>query len=101
MFRADTLTIGMTCIASMFGFGATGVWDSGVLFYLWEYKWFYLVAIICATPVFRSLRQKVDRLGRSPKWMDMGYTCLLMALLILSISYIVKGTYNPFIYFNF
>jgi alginate O-acetyltransferase complex protein AlgI len=101
MFRADTLTIGMTCIASMFGFGATGVWDGGVLFYLWEYKWFYLVAVLCATPVFRNLRQKVDRLGRSPKWMDMGYTCLLMAVLILSISYIVKGTYNPFIYFNF
>ncbi len=101
MFRADTLSIGLTCITSMLGFGANGVWDHSVLFYLWEYKWFYLAAIVCATPVFRNLRKRTDRLDHTSKWMDMGYSLLLVIVLIVSVSYIVKGTYNPFIYFNF
>jgi alginate O-acetyltransferase complex protein AlgI len=101
MFRADTLSAGIAHIGAMFGIGTTGVWDAGALFYLWEYKWFYLAGIVCATPVFRSLRQRADRLERPSGLLDAGYTALLMAVLVLSVSYIVKGTYNPFIYFNF
>ncbi|MBQ1351461.1 MAG: MBOAT family protein [Oscillospiraceae bacterium] len=101
MFRADTLSIGVTCIASMLGFGANGWGDPETWFYLWEYKWFFLAGVVCATPVFRSLRRRTDRLERMPKWMDAGYALALLVILVVSVSYIVKGTYNPFIYFNF
>ena len=33
--------------------------------------------------------------------LDLGYALLAAAIFLVSASFIIKGTYNPFIYFNF
>ena len=33
--------------------------------------------------------------------LDVGYALLIAGVFLVSASFIIKGTYNPFIYFNF
>lgn len=35
------------------------------------------------------------------KVIEISYPFSIIIIFIISISYIIKGTYNPFIYFNF
>ena len=41
------------------------------------------------------------KLNLDNKLFDIIYICMILILFVLSVCYIVKGSYNPFIYFNF
>ena len=59
--------------------------------------------MLFSAPVALRLRDKLYGGGLkrlSPLW-DACYAVLLLLVVIVSDSYVVKGTYNPFIYFNF
>jgi len=88
IFRADNITIAIEYFKIMFG-GAK-LYSSNLLFCLNEYKWFYVFGILCSMPLFKD-----------KKWFNAVLTVAAPIVLIISISYIVKGAYNPFIYFNF
>ncbi len=88
IFRADNIQMMVNYFKVMFG-GAT-FYNNSILFYLNEYKWFYIAGILCLIPLFKG-----------KKWFEDITYILAPIVLIISISYIVKGAYNPFIYFNF
>ena len=70
---------------------------------LWGYIPFLIIGIIVSTPIWvtkgrswiESLRKKNDALFGA-----LG-DCCLIAVLILSLTFLMGGTYNPFIYFRF
>ncbi len=88
VFRADNISSAVEYFKIMFGGGV--FYSSSVLFYLNEYKWFYILGVICSIPLFKD-----------KKWLDTLLRIAAPIILVISISYIVKGAYNPFIYFNF
>ncbi len=96
LFRADSITDAWAYICTMFGNG-TLINDS-TIYYAMNYFVYFLIAILVSTPIFKNLSLKVK--GTNPIAYVVSSVGLL-ALLVVSVSYIVKGAYNPFIYFNF
>ncbi|MGN0324847.1 MAG: MBOAT family O-acyltransferase [Lachnospiraceae bacterium] len=90
IFMAPSLSIGMSYVGNMLGIGAAGWLDSTTLFYLKDNWIFFTLSVLFVTPIGKKL-EKISRL----------YQFLLGLVLILSIIYIIKGNYSPFIYFSF
>lgn len=90
IFMAPSLSIGIHYVGNMIGIGAAGWLDSTTLFYLKDNWIFFTLSVLFVTPIGKKL-EKVSRL----------YQLLLGLVLILSIIYIIKGNYSPFIYFSF
>lgn len=99
IFRAENLGAAVDYISRMFAFDFNG--DGGItLFYAHEYWAFLLAAVIFSLPVVPALRKKIAA-GRHRTLLQLGGAVILLGLFMVSVSYIVKGSYNPFIYFNF
>ena len=98
LFRADSLAQAGQYLLSMFGLGQPGRPDQALL-YLRE-NWAVLIAAaVFSTPVALKVRKWAD--ARRPVLLDLGYALVLAVIFLVSASFIIKGTYNPFIYFNF
>ena len=97
-FRADSLAHALTYFQSMLGFGA-GWGDGLTVLYLSECWLPLLCAALFSAPVAPKLRAWANRRG----WLvlDVGYALLIAGVFLVSACFIIKGTYNPFIYFNF
>jgi len=83
-------------LAAMFGFAGGGVFDPAVGYYLRSYGPILAVACVGSVPAVKLLWEKLPALAQK-------ILCpiLLLAGLLLSTAYLVDGTYNPFLYFQF
>ncbi len=96
LFRADTLTQAYEYIGAMFG--NSNVWiDNNALFSLKENWVGFLLAMLCSTPVVKHIVAKNEK----STLFSLITMILFILVMLCSVAYIVKGTYNPFIYFNF
>ncbi len=97
-FRSDSIGLALRYLQAMFGFGA-GLGDGLTVLYLTECWLPLLAAALFAAPVAPKVRAWANRRG----WvvLDIGYALLIAGVFLVSASFIIKGTYNPFIYFNF
>ncbi|MEG2420398.1 MAG: MBOAT family protein, partial [Oscillospiraceae bacterium] len=106
LFRADTLQKGGVFLGAMFGLGSSGLWSLDTGFYLREYWVFLLAAVLCSVPSATWLRGKLKAFSQGkrvpllPIW-DGLCTVGLVGIFLVSAAFLIKGTYNPFIYFNF
>ena len=102
VFRALSLGEALTYYKTLFGMGAPALSGEFIL-YLREYGLILVAAAVCAAPTATWARERLA-LWKSglllPLW-DGASTLSLLAILVVSVSFIIKGTYNPFIYFNF
>ena len=104
LFRAPSLPAALDYLGAMFSPGrVTGL---QACYYWKQYFLVILLSVFFSFPVGRWLTEKVEvYLGRYaphvfPLW-DMVYGASLLLLFLASSAFLVKGTYNPFIYFNF
>ena len=97
LFRADNVTEAFSYIAAMFG-GTGTLIDNEALFLLKENIVYFVFAIIISTPLLKSLYYKHFQ---GKKVVSVLVVVVLMVLFLVSVTYLVKGAYNPFIYFNF
>ncbi|MCI6363712.1 MBOAT family O-acyltransferase, partial [Intestinimonas butyriciproducens] len=104
LFRAPSLPAALDYLGAMFSPGrVTGL---QTCYYCEQYALVILLSVLFSFPVGRWLTEKVEvYLGRYaphvfPLW-DMVYGASLLLLFLASSAFLVKGTYNPFIYFNF
>ncbi len=96
LFRAESLTDAISYMGTMFGGGE--LINDSTIYYALNYIVYFVFAILISTPIFKKISEKVN--GNNP--VIAVITAIgLFVLLIISVSYIVKGAYNPFIYFNF
>ena len=80
-------------LKSMFSFSG-GITDSLFIYSLRNYGLILAVAAVLSMPVYPLLRKKI----RGLEWAK----CIVFALLfIISVVFLVKNTYNPFLYFRF
>jgi hypothetical protein len=97
-FRSPNLTSAGGYLRIMFAIVPNQLMDRQFILYSREYFLFLVVGFILAggaVPAFRK------QLNKYPK-VEYVFTVLLScAGLLLSIAYLTKGGYNPFIYFNF
>lgn len=102
IFRADTLSYAMEYLGAMFSFGTIGIVSGRSLFYVREYGLVFVMSIVASVPIFSSLEQWAE----SRNWkLQLGYHSVVMVVISVlfygAVVSIVKGSYNPFIYFNF
>jgi alginate O-acetyltransferase complex protein AlgI len=84
-------------------FGDYGLWEDHTWMFLKEYAVFYLMAILFCRPLtarFNFILAK-ERYGIFGKMIMPLYSALVVAAFFLSVAWLVKGAYNPFIYFRF
>lgn len=73
--------------------------DDSFIYFVGSYGFLFLILILCATPWPYSIYQKAIHGVRIPT--KVFGNAILVLLFILSVAYIVDGTYNPFLYFRF
>ncbi len=105
LFRADTLAYAGGFLLTMLGLNGTGRIDPLCGLYLRENALFLLLAALFSFPFAPWLRRNLDAwrpFGRdlSPA-LDLLYAVGLSVVGALAAAWLVKGTYNPFIYFRF
>jgi alginate O-acetyltransferase complex protein AlgI len=96
IFRSESIQSAIQYLQVMFGFSGPLINDAA-LYYLKENIVCFVLATVCSTPVVKKLGEKLitNKIGEALVILVIG------SIFLLSVIYIVKGTYNPFIYFNF
>lgn len=86
-------------ILGLFGIGTAGVVSTVSIHYLKSYLIILLVGIIGSTPLIKKVAEKLE--NKFPKIINIAEILLITELLILCTSYIIDGSFNPFLYFRF
>ncbi len=97
IFRSNSVSHAFTYLGSMFGLGVTGLTDRLFVFFFREYGMIFLLALIFSLPVGRFFA----KITQKNVIINLIYPVVIVLLFLVSVSYMVKGSYNPFIYFNF
>ncbi len=98
IFRAPSIGAAFDYIKCMFGFGSTPFNLDFLLYVLRENVAIIAAGLLFATPVYKSLKQY--------RWVDTmpakaASVLAICFLFVAAFSFLIKGSYNPFIYFNF
>lgn len=101
LFRSANLIEAGKFISSMFGFSGKGFWSDYTFMFLKEYIIFFIAGIVFSMPIAKRMNKLIVDGARGSKILEFGYPFAIMALFLICVSYLTKGTYNPFIYFNF
>ena len=100
LFRAANLNEASLYLTSMFSF--TAVMNNGYTFmFIKEYLIIFIIAIILSMPVVKRVNYFISENEKLSNIFNILYPIWILTLLVICISYLVVGSYNPFIYFNF
>lgn len=92
VFRAESIAQAGNYISTMFNIGNLTLGMPTVYLYIAEYKWALLLCIIIS---FVSSSETKILQRKNVAWP------VLLILFFVSVSYLVKGSFSPFLYFNF
>ncbi len=96
IFRADTIAAAGQYLLSMVGIGVSGLSCDLSVYYISQNIGYFAAAILFCLPLAKwaATKDKLQKLG-------VLYPVFVVAVFLVSISFIIKGAYDPFIYFNF
>lgn len=103
IFRADNLYQAGRFFLNMLGLNNNGVF-SDVAWMLLRENWvFLLLGLVFSMPLARNMNEYLYHHPKSAlgHCLTVLYPLGLAALFVVSVCYLMSGTYNPFIYFNF
>lgn len=103
LFRAENLTKAVSYIKTMLGITTEKLTDLNFLKFIQQKSFFIIIAIIFSIPLAKIANKIIE--NTSSKVLKIMantlYPVVLTSLFIISIAYLIKCNYNPFIYFNF
>lgn len=99
LFRCEDFYQMREYFGNLFWQNQNGFFSPYTWMFLKEYVWIWIVGILLCTPVCETLRAKLKK--ALPKAEKILYPAGMTAVLLLSVVYLAKSGYNPFIYFNF
>ena len=103
LFRAKDLYQAGVYLKNMFWCNSNSLWNERTTFIFKEYWVVILVAIVFCMPIAPRINQFLwdGKLKKSGKLLSVVYPLVLMLAFVVCTSYLVRGGYNPFIYFDF
>ncbi|MBD5099099.1 MAG: MBOAT family protein [Clostridiales bacterium] len=102
LFRAADLPSALIYLRSMFGAAGNALVDDTFRSQFRECFTVLAAGLICSTPVWRILRERLSARGPAAASVCNGIACTVQFLLFLvGVSYLEMNAHNPFIYFNF
>lgn len=100
-FRSPSISFAGRMISALFG--TEGFYSPTAMMFIREYSVMFMLAIFFCIPIAK--RTNTFLVSDRSKWVrwffELAYPIAMIVLLAISFAYIVKGSYNPFIYFNF
>ena len=86
-------------IALMFGAGTGNA--AVTMYYLKSRAFLMIAAAVCSLPLLKKIDELMDKKLMFYTTKDMVETFVLLILFIMSVAFLVSGSYNPFLYFRF
>ena len=97
LFNANSLSQAAGDMAGMLGLGGLPLISAPAVYYLKSYGLLFLLGILGATPLVKTLAQK----AADTKAACVLEPLVLAALLLVCTAYLVDGSFSPFLYFRF
>ena len=101
IFDAPSMTDAMKNIGGLFGIGVSSVVSNESIYYLKQYGFIFIVAIIGSTNLPKLVVEKMQENKRLGKVIMTIRPVVLAALLLVITAFLVDGSFNPFLYFRF
>lgn len=104
LFRANSISEAYNFIKAMLSLNGTVPVESITMLYLHDNWMVYIMGILASFPLVSGLKRGYHTLEKNSlfaKSLELVYVVSLGAFFLIATSYLIKGTYNPFIYFNF
>ncbi len=105
-FYHESLSDGMVHLGAMFGIGIQSLADLTSIYYFKRYLGVLIAACLACLPwkhLFSRLlsRQRPDGKLRPGPWYQRLQSAAALALLLISVTFLISSSYNPFLYFRF
>ena len=100
LFNANDLNQAINDYQNLLGLGELPLLTNETLYYMQTYRFTFLIAIFSSTPIVSNLTQYLSPKVPSSFASIIEFSTLVF-ILLLSTSYLVSGSFNPFLYFRF
>ena len=101
IFNADGMGGAVADLSGMFGFAGVPASSAEFVYYLKSYLFVIVIAIIGATPLPKTIIEKIRNHDKGNKVINIIEPAFSMVLFIMITAYLVDGSFNPFLYFRF
>jgi D-alanyl-lipoteichoic acid acyltransferase DltB (MBOAT superfamily) len=102
LFRAPGFRAAVKYGMTMFGLRGNPIWCVNTSAAIREYRFFLIAALVCSTPALQVLKEWIKRRNSFLKFAaDTIAVGVYVFVFLWSLSFIILGSHNPFIYFNF
>jgi len=101
IFDANSMELAFERMSSMFGMNNLPLISSQTLYYARSYIGVFIIAIIGATPLVKSLVVKLKSSEKINKVINILEPVVQVVLLTVITAYLIDGSFNPFLYFRF
>jgi len=101
IFDANSMELAFERMSSMFGMNNLPLISSQTLYYARSYLGVFIIAIIGATPLVKSLVIKLKTSEKINKGINILEPIVQVVLLTVITAYLIDGSFNPFLYFRF
>ncbi len=78
-----------------------GFYSDYTIMFIREYAVIFIIAIVFTTPIAKKINFNIQKERVGYNIYHTMYPIIIMSVFIICVTYLVVGTYNPFIYFNF
>ena len=99
IFSSTDLNIALNNILGMFEIGAISIINHDTIYYLLNYLPIFILGIMFSTPIVKNIVVKIKK--KVPTLINFLEPITLGILLIVCVSFLVDGSFNPFLYFRF
>lgn len=99
LFAFEDFGKGVAFLKTMFGGGA-GFISNGTLYQILSYLPLLIVCLVAATPLAKKIYGKLSLKAGEGVLLTVD-SVLIVGIMLLSIAYLISGSYNPFLYFRF
>ena len=86
-------------IGGLFGIGVDKLTNAESMYYLVNYASILVISILASTPILKNIVKKLKE--KIPRIINIFEPLALSLLLIICVSYLVDGSFSPFLYFRF
>ncbi len=101
IFNAVDMKEAFSDIGGLFGAGGAPLVSAEAVYYLRSYLVIFVLAIIGATPVPKSIVIRINEKRAGKVALAVAEPVLLLLALVVMSAYLVDGSFNPFLYFRF
>ncbi len=101
IFSANDLTSALNYVGGLFGSQNLPAISTETIYYLKSYGIVILLGIICATPIFKNIKNSLTDKKYISSIINIAEIPVMIFIMVACTAYLVDGSFNPFLYFRF